>query len=193
MIRFGTDGWRAIIAKDFTFDNVNCVTQATAAWIKDDSITTNGVVIGHDARFLGREFSEHCACTFAEMGIPVKMANTIAPTPAVSWGALTYNAVGIVITASHNPPVYNGFKIKAPFGGPATPDQITAVESYLPSINTPLSLKSYDHYVADGLIEEIDLVDQYIKDLESKIDLAAIRASGIKIAHDAMYGAAWDW
>jgi phosphomannomutase len=72
MIRFGTDGWRAIIAKDFTFDNVNCVTQATAAWIQDDSITTNGVVIGHDARFLGREFSEHCACTFAEMGIPVK-------------------------------------------------------------------------------------------------------------------------
>lgn len=189
MIRFGTDGWRAIIAKDFTFDNVNCVTQATARWIQHDSITNNGVVIGHDARFLGREFSEHCACTFAEMGIPVKIAKTIAPTPAVSWGALAFDAVGIVITASHNPPAYNGFKIKAPFGGPATPDQIAAVESHLPSINTPLPLKSFDHYVANGLIQEINLVDQYIKDLESKFDLDAIRKSEIKIAHDAMYGA----
>ncbi|MDR9387685.1 MAG: phosphoglucomutase/phosphomannomutase family protein [Balneolaceae bacterium] len=189
MIRFGTDGWRAIIAKDFTFDNVNLVTQATARWIQSESITSHGVVIGHDARFLGREFAEHCACTFAAMSIPVKIAKTIAPTPAVSWGALEYDAVGIVITASHNPPAYNGFKIKAPFGGPATPDQITAVESFLPSIDAPLTVKDFETYVAEGLIQEIDLVDDYMKDLAAKLDLDAIRQSGLKIAHDAMYGA----
>src|SRR5690625_4921063 len=109
-LKFGTDGWRAVVAKDYTFRNLEIVTQATARWIVDESVTENGVVIGYDARFQGVEFARHAATVFAAMGIPVRMAETIVPTPAVSWAAREVNAVGIVITASHNPPQYNGFK-----------------------------------------------------------------------------------
>lgn len=188
-IKFGTDGWRAIIAKDYTFDNLSIVTQATANWIVQSRITTNGVVIGYDGRFMGKEFSQHVAATFAAMGIPVKMADTIAPTPAVSWAAQHYMAVGIVITASHNPPNYNGFKIKAPFGGPATPDQIDEVEKRYDSYDESLHVESYKHYLEKGRIQEIPLREQYKSVLRERLDLDSIAASGIKIAHDAMFGA----
>ena len=108
-ISFGTDCWSAIIEKDYTFQNLSVVVQATARWILDEKITTNGVVIGYDARFMGREFAEHVASTFVAMQVPVRISSSISPTPAVSWAALHYNAVGVVITASHNPPNYNGF------------------------------------------------------------------------------------
>lgn len=188
-IKFGTDGWRAIIAKDFTYDNLEIVTQATARWILEEQVTKNGVVIGHDARFQGREFSEHVASVFAAMDIPVRFANAIAPTPAVSWAAREYDAVGIVITASHNPPSYNGFKIKAPFGGPATPDQIDAVEKRYDEFDESLKADSYKDYLKTGQIREINLTEQYLDVISGLIDLEAIKSSGITIAHDPMYGA----
>lgn len=188
-IKFGTDGWRAIIAKDYTFENLSIVTQATAKWIKEKGVTKEGVVIGHDARFMGREFSEHVACVFAALDIPVRMADSIAPTPAVSWGAQHYNAVGIVITASHNPPNYNGFKIKAPFGGPASPAQIDEVESFYGDADPGLKPLPYAEYLRAGQIREIPLTSQYLDVLRGILDLEAIRKSGITIAHDAMFGA----
>jgi phosphomannomutase len=189
-IKFGTDGWRAIIGKDYTFDNLSIVAQATARWILEEKITDNGVVIGHDGRFLGREFSEHVASVFAAMDIPVRFADRICPTPAVSWAALEHDAVGIVITASHNPPAYNGFKIKAPFGGPATPEQIAAVEKRYDAFDPSLKVLPFETYQREGLIREIPLTDQFEKVLEERLDLNAIRESGIKIAHDSMFGAA---
>lgn len=188
-IKFGTDGWRAVIARDFTFDNLNLVTQATARWIREEKVTKEGVVIGHDGRFLGREFSEYVASIFAAMDIPVRMADSIAPTPAVSWAAMTHNAVGIVITASHNPPEYNGFKIKAPFGGPATPAQIEAVERRIPSSDPTFRPKSYRDYLHTGQIREIPLTETFLGVIRKAIDLEAIWKSGITIAHDAMFGA----
>lgn len=188
-IKFGTDGWRAVIAKDYTFKNLEIVTQATARWITDEEITENGVVIGHDARFMGREFTEHVASIFAAMQIPVRMAETIAPTPAVSWGAMHYDAVGIVITASHNPPNYNGFKIKAPFGGPATPDQIDAMETRYSDYDPGLEVKPYSFYLKAGLIREIPLTNQYLDVIREKLDISGIKKSGLKIGHDPMYGA----
>jgi len=188
-IKFGTDGWRAIIAKDFTFENLSIVTRATAKWIKEEKIGSTGVVIGHDARFMGREFSEHVAAVFATEGVKVKMANNITTTPAVSMAALDYDAVGIVITASHNPPAYNGFKIKAPFGGPASPDQIDAVEKHYEELPEGYTVKSYAAAKEEGMVEEFGLTDLFIKLLEKNLDLDAIRKSGIKIAHDPMYGA----
>jgi len=187
-IKFGTDGWRAIIAKDFTYDNLEIVTQATARWILDEEVTKNGVVIGHDGRFQGREFSEHVASVFAAMDIPVRFADAIAPTPAVSWAARKYDAVGIVITASHNPPSYNGFKIKAPFGGPATPAQIDAVESRYDDFDTSLKTGNFNDYVKAGQIREINLTEQFLDVISGLIDLDAIKKSGITIAHDPMYG-----
>jgi len=187
-IAFGTDGWRAIIADGFTFENLNIVTQATARWITDKNVAQNGVVIGYDARFMGREFAEHVASVFAAMQIPVRISSSISPTPAVSWAALHYDAVGIVITASHNPPSYNGFKIKAPFGGSATPDQITAVEQRLSHFDESLELLRFDEYLKLGLIREMTLTEQYLNVLRERIDIDVIRNSGIRIGHDPMFG-----
>lgn len=187
-IKFGTDGWRAVIAKDYTFDNLSIVTQATARWILDKKITKNGMVIGYDARFMSREFAEHAASVFAAMQIPVRISDRIVPTPAVSLSAGEFNAVGIVITASHNPPNYNGFKIKAPFGGPASQEQIASVESHLDAFNKNLEVAEFSLYKKSGLIREINLADMYLDRLRSELDLDAIRKSGIKIAHDPMFG-----
>lgn len=188
-IKFGTDGWRAIIGKEFTYKNLTVVTQAASRWIVDEEITENGVIVGHDARFSGRLFAEHVASVFASMGIPVRMASTIAPTPAISWAARHFDAVGIVITASHNPPQYNGFKIKAPFGGPAAPDQVADVEERLNLYEPALEIKPYATLLKSGVIREIDVTNQYLEFIRSSIDLDAIKKSGIMIGHDPMYGA----
>lgn len=187
-ISFGTDGWRAIIAKDYTFENLSVVTQAAGRWIVDEEVTKNGVVIGYDARFMSREFAEHVASVFAAMHIPVRISSSISPTPAVSWAALHYNAVGIVITASHNPPNYNGFKIKAPFGGSATPDQIAAVEQRLELFDESLKIRPFAECLKLGLIREITLTEQYLNVIREKIDIEAIQNSGLRIGHDPMFG-----
>lgn len=187
-IKFGTDGWRGVIAEKYTFKNVGIVTQAAARWIVDEEVTKNGVVIGYDARFLSERFAKHAATVFAEMEIPVRMADRIMPTPAVSWAAKHYQAIGIVITASHNPPEYNGFKIKALYGGSAGPDDIAAVEQRLDLYDESLKPDSYDSYLKKGLIREMDFTKGYLELIRSSIDLDAIRESGIKIAHDPMYG-----
>lgn len=188
-IKFGTDGWRAVIANDYTFENVNKVAQATAKWIINTGSSENGVVIGYDTRFLSREFAEHAASVFAEMELPVRIASRISATPAVSWAAEHFDAVGIVITASHNPPEYNGFKIKAPYGGSALPEQIARVEEELLKITASLPIRPFQNYLRAGMIREIDFVSGYLDILRERIDLEAIRNSGIRVAHDPMFGA----
>lgn len=187
-VKFGTDGWRAVIADDYTFENVNIVSRATANWIKKSGISKNGVIVGYDARFLSREFAEHAASVFAQMELPVRISNRISATPAISWAAKQFNAVGIVITASHNPPEYNGFKIKAPYGGSATPEHIREVEKELNHISGPIPVTSYQTYLKMGVIREMDFVEGYLNTIRERIDLDAIRKSGIRIAHDPMYG-----
>lgn len=187
-IKFGTDGWRAVIAEQYTFENVNIVSQATAIWLEETGQMKNGVVIGFDARFLSRRFAEHAACVFAGRGIGVRIGNRITPTPAISLAANTYDAFGIVITASHNPPEYNGYKIKAPFGGSALPSQIAGIEEKLKDVHHPADTEQFAHYVKIGLIRELDLAGEYIETIRENIDLEAIKRSGIKVAHDPMYG-----
>ncbi len=190
VIKFGTDGWRAIIADTFTFENVARVSRATARWLHREYGDHPVVVIGHDTRFLGAEFSRHCARVFAASGVRVILADSVASTPAISWAALEYGcSAGIVITASHNPPSYSGFKIKAHFGGPATPEMIEAVESELGRIEPSGTPDSFDSYVEAGLIELRDISGAYVNLLRERLDIAAIRESGIRVAHDAMYGA----
>jgi len=187
-IKFGTDGWRAVIAKEYTFENVGKVAQATAQWIKNEKITQNGVVIGYDARFLSREFAEHAASVFAMMQVPVRISDSIVPTPAVSWAAKHFDAVGVAITASHNPPEYNGFKIKAPYGGSANPDQIAGVEAQLEHLHDMPNMKPFKELLRAGLIRELDFGEGYLKKIGENVNLDAIRISGIRIAHDPMYG-----
>ena len=188
-IKFGTDGWRAVIADQFTFENVNIVSQAVAKWIESSEVSKNGVAIGFDARFLSREFARQAACVFARSGIPVRFSPEIVPTPAVSCAAKKYDAVGIVITASHNPPEYNGYKIKAPYGGSASQHQIKEIEKELPGITESIDTLSFEEYQKMGLIRVTDIKSEYISTLKESIDIDLLRKSGLKIAHDPMYGA----
>src|SRR5699024_10586857 len=146
----------------YTYENLTKVSQATARWILDENITKNGVVIGYDARFEGRSFARHAAAVFASMDIPVQIADAISPTPAVSLWTQQNKAIGIVITASHPPHQYNGFKIKASFGGPATPAQIDAVEARIPDYDASASAQSYEEYIQQGIIHEVPITHRYL-------------------------------
>ena len=191
-IEFGTDGWRAVIADDYTFANLERVAQATANWLHDDYGDTPSIVLGHDTRFLGAEFAERAARVLAEAGVAVTLADAIVSTPAVSWAtqAAGHDA-GVVITASHNPPTYNGYKIKAHFGGPAPPDMIASVEAAVPdhTLDTP-SLSSFGAFAADGTIQTDDVRGGYLDALRDALNISAIQNADLTIAHDAMFGAA---
>ena len=136
-IKFGTDGWRAIIADDFTVANVKRVAYATALWLKDN-FENPSAVVGCDPRFAGPLFADTTAAVLASQGVKVFRAeNTFVSTPMISLGTVRKNAsAGIIITASHNPPSYNGYKIKASYGGPATPDDIDLGEKAIPDTLT---------------------------------------------------------
>jgi len=190
-IKFGTDGWRAIIADEYTFENVERVAQGTASWLLDEYGDTPTVVIGHDTRFLGRQFAERAAQVFTASGIRVTFADTIVSTPAVSWATQAMSCdAGIVITASHNPPEYNGFKIKAYFGGPAPPEMIASVEEAVPP-PSELSdeLNAFDSLKTEGRLSLHDVRSGYLNALRNALNVDAITESGIRIAHDAMCGA----
>lgn len=188
-IKFGTDGWRAVIAEQFTFDNVNIVSQAVAKWIETSGVSKNGVTIGFDARFLSENFARQAACVFAKSGIPVRFSPEIVPTPAISCAAKKYDAVGIVITASHNPPEYNGYKIKAPYGGSASQHQIKEIEKELPGISEPIGTLTFEEYQKMGLIRVTDFRSEYLNTLKESIDIDLLKKSNLKIAHDPMHGA----
>ncbi len=187
-IKFGTDGWRAIIAKEYTLDNLARVAEATALWLTKNYPEASAVV-GHDCRFGGQMFAETTAIILAKKGVKVYLAKGFVSTPMISLGTFNRKAsAGIVITASHNPPSYNGFKIKASYGGPATPAMIDEVEGLIPEVHQ-IPTETIAHYEAIGLIKYINLEDEYVAHVENSFDLDAIRKSGIEIAYDAMYGA----
>ena len=193
-IRFGTDGWRAVIADDFTFANLERVALATARYFKRHRNVRNGIVIGYDARFMSREFAEKAAETIAGTGITVKLADSIVSTPMISLlTKLEAAAGGVVLTASHNPAKYNGFKIKGDFGGPAHPEMIAQVERELAKVlrlkRLPPQRDTFPGLVRKRKIVPISMKQRYLDDLGTKLDLARIRSSGVKILYDAMYGA----
>jgi phosphomannomutase len=189
-IKFGTDGWRAIIAQEYTVENVARVAEATAQWL----VKNNGpssVVIGHDNRFGGRLFAKTTAAILCSRGIKVFLARGFVSTPMVSLGTLRQNAdLGIVITASHNPPSYNGFKLKGPYGGPLLGDKIAEIEALIkeeaPDNFSKLDL---DEFEESGLLEYIELETLYCNYVEANFNLDIIRNSKLNLVYDAMYGA----
>ena len=189
-IKFGTDGWRAIIAKEYTADNVARVSIAVADWLTENN-EASSVVIGHDCRFAGELFAETAAKVLASKGVLVKLAKGFVSTPMVSLGVVNEKAsLGVVITASHNPPSYNGYKLKGDFGGPLLPTDITAVENRIPDNNSvDYNSISMDDLVADGRVIYVDLEDVYCKHAENNFDLEAINNSELNFAYDAMFGA----
>lgn len=193
MIIFGTDGWRGVIARDFTFDNLSRVALAVAQYVRKRR-RSPVAVIGYDTRFLSRQFAEEAARILAAQGVTVWLSDRVATTPQVSLMTKYRKAdIGIVITASHNPPEYNGFKLKGNYGGPATVDIVSGVEQYLRRIEQrPLrlpSLRSLDNYIADGSIHLFDPLKPYYKHVASKINLATLRIAGLRVLFDPMYGA----
>ncbi|MEM7574866.1 MAG: phosphoglucomutase/phosphomannomutase family protein [Bacteroidota bacterium] len=186
-IKFGTDGWRAIIAREYTVDNVMRVAEGTAQWLK--SWGGRQVVIGYDCRFGGKMFTEATARVLGKHGIKSLLAPNFISTPMVSLGVVkTQSDLGVVITASHNPPSYNGYKLKSKLGGPSIPADVSAVEALIPA-EVPTDLPSMEELAAQGLVATHDFEQIYLDHVADKFDLELIRNSGIKIAYDAMYGA----
>jgi phosphomannomutase len=193
-IKFGTDGWRAVIADDFTFANLERVALATARYFRRHRKIRNGIVIGYDARFMSREFAEYSAMVIANTGIRVQLADSLATTPMISLLTKLENAAGgVVITASHNPPKWNGFKIKGEFGGPAHPEMIAELEKHLAKVlklkTVPRGALTYAQLVKKRKIVPLPMKQRYLDDLATKLDLPGIRSSGIRILYDAMHGA----
>lgn len=181
-IKFGTDGWRGIIAEDFTFEGVRKAAAATANYVLKNEEASKGIVIGYDTRFGSPAFARASAEVFAEAGINVILADDYTPTPAVSYAVKHRGlAGGVMITSSHNPPSWNGFKYKASYGGSGRPAIIKAIESEL---GNPLPKAQ-----TKGTITESDLKAEYIAALKAFVDLKAIRESGFKFGIDCMYGA----
>ena len=181
-VKFGTDGWRGIIADDFTHENVRVAARAIAAYVLNEEDAAKGVCIGWDTRFKSQVFARVVAEVLSESGIPVQLADRITPTPALSFAVRERGAAGgVMITSSHNPAEWNGVKYKASYGGSGKPSIIAAIE------------KNLDRAVAAaasrGNIVEVDFNPDYIAAIERFVDLPAIKASGYKFLIDVMYGA----
>ena len=185
-IRFGTDGWRAIIGDDYTFANVRVCATAVARDLIAINQAHRGVAVGYDTRFLSEEFARAAAEIVANHGIPVQMSDKPLPTPALSYAVTTMGAAsGVMITASHNPPEWNGFKVKSEAGGSAPPEQVDRIEAYLPDVLADTGVKDE----ADGAsIETLDMVSPYLEQLSGMVDVERIKSAGLRIAVDSMHG-----
>jgi len=180
-IKFGTDGWRGIIADDFTFDNVRRVAGAIASYVLKYEDAQRGIFIGYDTRFASQRAAQVAAEAIASGGIPVKIANDYTPTPAVSYAVKTNGAAGgVMVTSSHNPWNWNGVKFKGKFGGSATPAIMNKVEDELRAGAIPTGTKA--------AIEETDLKTPYVAAVCGFADMKLIGKAKFKVAIDSMYG-----
>lgn len=192
-IKFGTSGWRGIIARDFTFENVAVVSQAIADYIKEKEDPSCGVIVGYDTRFASNEFAKVAASVMAANGIKVLLSPAPIPTPAVAAAIRHYKtAGGINITASHNPPMWNGIKFSPPYGGPALPETTSVIEQ---KANAYIEQKYYiamdfDEAAKKGLIEITDVSVPYFNLLRKTVNFKVIVKNTPKIVVDCRYGTA---
>jgi alpha-D-glucose phosphate-specific phosphoglucomutase len=181
-IKFGTDGWRGVIADDFTFDNVRRVAGAIAAYVLKHEDAQRGVIVGYDTRFASQHAARVAVEILAGAGIPVKLANDYTPTPAISYAVKTRQAAGgVVVTSSHNPWNWNGMKFKSKLGGSAAPAIMQIIEEALHAVAMPSGEKA--------AIEEVDLKQPYIAAICAFADVDLIAKAKFKFGVDAMYGA----
>ena len=182
VVKFGTDGWRGIIADDFTYENVRVAARAIARYVLAQPDSEKGVCIGYDTRFGSRSFARVVAEVMSEAGIPVALASKVTPTPELSYAVRDRSAVGgVMITSSHNPAEWNGVKYKASYGGSGKPSIIAAIEAELG--------KALLKATVPTPIEEVDFTPPYLEAIQRFVDLPAIKASGYRFLVDCMYGA----
>jgi phosphomannomutase len=180
-IKFGTDGWRGVIAEDYTFENVRRVAGAIAAYVLKKENPKRGLVIGYDTRFGSRRFAQAAAEVIAQAGIPVKISNDYTPTPALSYAVKHFGtAGGVMITSSHNPWSWNGVKFKANYGGSATPAIIAQIEAEVRTGAMPKAVAAK--------VEETDFKTPYVAAITKFADLNKIAKANFKVAIDCMYG-----
>ncbi|MEJ2732207.1 MAG: phosphoglucomutase/phosphomannomutase family protein [Anaerolineae bacterium] len=198
-IKFGTDGWRAVISDTFTYNNLRLVAQAIADYVRHEggngpspTSSQKAVVIGFDTRFLSDRYAAEIARVMAGNGIVAWLTRADAPTPAISYSVLKKQATaGIMVTASHNPPRYNGIKLKAAYGGAALPRQARRVEHYLEEAEAQArgpNIMDYQRALDEGLIRRFDPAWAYYEHLATLVDLDIISTGELRVVADAMYG-----
>lgn len=190
-IKFGTSGWRGILADEFTLDNVRVVIQAVADHLRDEGIAGQGVVVGYDARFMGRDFARETVRILAGAGIKAFMCERDTPTPVISHELIRRKAAGAInFTASHNPYEYNGIKFSPAWGGPALPETTKDIEKRANAMIGEIVHKGMPLNEADekGLFEVIDPREEYFNTMRGLIDLDAIAKSGVRLAVNTLYG-----
>lgn len=193
-IKFGTDGWRAVIAEDFTFDNVRVCTQAVAAYLDRSAGPGARIVVGYDTRFASEDFAAAVAEVLAANGVHVYLSTTAVPTPVVSHAVVDLKADGgVVITASHNPGQWNGFKYKGPDGSSGAVEVIAEIEHEIAALAeqdeaTPVKRLALEDAVRQGLVEMYDPLPSYLDQLRRLVDVEAIRSMQGTVVVDSMFG-----
>jgi len=195
-IRFGTDGWRAGIGEDYTFENLRYCAQGTADQIIAEGSAHKGMVVGYDTRFRSEDFARVVAEVLAGNGIKTYLANRFMPTPVLSYAILPYaTAGGIWITASHNPSSDNGYKLRSEYAGAAAPETLAAVEERIRAAQEAgrFQRMDYDAAVKQGLIQLIDPSVPYLEQIHKLVDMDTLKNAGLKIAVDPMWGVGQGW
>jgi phosphomannomutase len=193
-IKFGTDGWRGSIAEDYTFDNVRRCTQGFASYLLKNEKKREWVVVGHDKRFLSENFAATVAEVLAANGFHVHLTDGATPTPIIAYSVVNLKAVGAVnITASHNPPTDNGYKVRDENGGAIAPSGLAEIESLIPRSVDLVKTLPYSEAESQGLVVKFDPAPAYINHLKDLIDLAPIINTPLNVVVDAMWGNGAGW
>ena len=193
-IKFGTDGWRAQVAEDYTFENVRRCSQGFASYLIEEGNAGKWVVVGYDKRFRSEHFADAVAEVLAGNGLKVYLTDDASPTPVISYSVVAKNAVGAVnVTASHNPPTDNGFKVRDKSGGAIDPDGLTKIEALIPDDIADVNIKDIDEAKADGSVVLFDSTIDYIAHIKKLIDLQPIKDAGLTVLVDAMWGNGAGW
>lgn len=190
MIKFGTGGFRAIIGEDFTKENIQILSKALCDKMKKEGVENTGIVIGYDRRFLSKEAMQWAAMVFAKEGIHAKLINKSVPTPLVMYYVMKHEYhYGMMITASHNPAIYNGVKVFTYGGRDADEKQTMEIEQFINEVtDIPVEEMEYQEGIEKGLIEEIYPLNEYLDSIIDSVDMDKIRSCGLRIALDPMYG-----
>ena len=193
-IVFGTDGWRARIADDYTFDNVRRCAQGFAEYLKAKRLADKGIVVGYDKRFQAEYFAAAAAEVMAGNGIKVWLTDGATPTPTISYAAVAKRAGGAInITASHNPPEDCGFKVRDPGGGAIPPKELKRIEARIPDDVSGVKRLRLDDALTDGIVNMFDAAPAYIEQLDRLVDLAPIKEAGFDVLVDCMWGNGAGW
>ena len=190
-IKFGTDGWRGIIGEDFTFDNVRACAQGTAEYLNGQGTSSQGLLVGYDTRFASEQFAAAVAEVSAANGVRTLLCRSHAPTPVVSFNVVHRGVAGaVIITASHNPANWSGFKYKPEYGGSASPEVVAALEESIARAVAGNGVKrmSLEDALRRGVVERIDPIPPYLEHIRRLMDLEAVKGAGLKVIVDAMFG-----